>query len=87
LHDTDNPFHDVIYIREVTLAVAVIEDLNLTTRDCGGNPGPNPSYAAKPKSLRYCMGNMKHKQVRAVNGEMGSPYAHYSIPSLKSRVL
>lgn len=25
-------------------------------RDCGGNPGPNPSYATSPKSLRYCMG-------------------------------
>ena len=24
--------------------------------DCGGNLGPNPSYATKPKSLRYCMG-------------------------------
>lgn len=24
--------------------------------DCGGNPGPNPSYATSPKSLRYCMG-------------------------------
>ena len=24
--------------------------------DCGGNLGPNPSYAARPKSLRYCMG-------------------------------
>ena len=27
-----------------------------TIWDCGGNPGPNPSYAARPKSLRYCMG-------------------------------
>ncbi|WP_240307317.1 response regulator transcription factor [Collinsella phocaeensis] len=28
-----------------------------TNRDCGGDPGPNPSYAAsRPKSLRYCMG-------------------------------
>gem|GEM_PF-5498935 len=28
-----------------------------TDRDCGGNLGPNPSYAAsRPKSLRYCMG-------------------------------
>ena len=26
------------------------------TGDCGGNLGPNPSYATKPKSLRYCMG-------------------------------
>lgn len=26
-------------------------------RDCGGDLGPNPSYAAsRPKSLRYCMG-------------------------------
>ena len=24
--------------------------------DCGGNLGPNPSYATRPKSLRYCMG-------------------------------
>ena len=29
----------------------------LSVGDCGGNPGPNPSYAAsRPKSLRYCMG-------------------------------
>ena len=25
-------------------------------RDCGGIVGPNSSYAASPKSLRYCMG-------------------------------
>ena len=29
----------------------------LLKEDCGGDPGPNPSYAAsRPKSLRYCMG-------------------------------
>ena len=28
----------------------------MTKWDCGGNLGPNPSYAARPKSLRYCMG-------------------------------
>ena len=29
----------------------------LSVWDCGGNLGPNPSYAAsRPKSLRYCMG-------------------------------
>ena len=27
-----------------------------TKGDCGGNIGPNSSYAARPKSLRYCMG-------------------------------
>ena len=30
--------------------------LDLSKGDCGGNPGPNPSYATSPKSLRYCMG-------------------------------
>ena len=30
--------------------------LKVVRRDCGGNPGPKPSYAARPKSLRYCMG-------------------------------
>ncbi len=34
----------------------VSANLKLTTWDCGGNPGPKPSYAARPKSLRYCMG-------------------------------
>lgn len=33
-----------------------INNLGLSTRDCGGNLGPNPSYATRPKSLRYCMG-------------------------------
>ena len=31
-------------------------NLLFANRDCGGNPGPNPSYATSPKSLRYCMG-------------------------------
>ena len=32
-------------------------NLRFTVWDCGGDPGPNPSYAAgRPKSLRYCMG-------------------------------
>ena len=30
--------------------------VELSKRDCGGNLGPNPSYATRPKSLRYCMG-------------------------------
>ena len=31
-------------------------------RDCGGDPGPNPSYAAsRPKSLRYCMGLLQSR--------------------------
>ena len=30
--------------------------ISYAVRDCGGNPGPNPSYATSPKSLRYCMG-------------------------------
>ena len=30
---------------------------SFTSWDCGGDPGPNSSYAAsRPKSLRYCMG-------------------------------
>ena len=33
-----------------------------TDRDCGGDPGPNPSYAAsRPKSLRYCMGLLQSR--------------------------
>ena len=39
---------------EVERAVSV--NLFFTSWDCGGNPGPKPSYAARPKSLRYCMG-------------------------------
>ncbi len=31
-------------------------NLRFTVWDCGGNLGPNSSYAARPKSLRYCMG-------------------------------
>ena len=31
-------------------------NLKMNIWDCGGNPGPKPSYAAGPKSLRYCMG-------------------------------
>ena len=34
----------------------VFSQVLLSERDCGGNPGPNPSYATSPKSLRYCMG-------------------------------
>ena len=34
----------------------VFSQVVLSRRDCGGNPGPNPSYATSPKSLRYCMG-------------------------------
>ena len=30
--------------------------VKVDTGDCGGNPGPNSSYAARPKALRYCMG-------------------------------
>ena len=39
-------------------AASAIVSVNLffTSWDCGGDPGPNPSYAARPKSLRYCMG-------------------------------
>ena len=35
---------------------AVEVKIDFTRRDCGGNLGPNSSYAARPKSLRYCMG-------------------------------
>ena len=40
------------------LATRNVVSVNLffTSWDCGGNPGPKPSYAARPKSLRYCMG-------------------------------
>ncbi|MBM6756904.1 hypothetical protein H6A18_10370 [Collinsella tanakaei] len=38
------------------LGAAVFSQVVLSRRDCGGNPGPNPSYATSPKSLRYCMG-------------------------------
>lgn len=34
----------------------VFRQEDLSKRDCSGNPGPKPSYAARPKSLRYCMG-------------------------------
>ena len=34
----------------------VFRQVVLSGRDCGGNLGPNSSYAARPKSLRYCMG-------------------------------
>ena len=34
----------------------VFSQAKLSAWDCGGNPGPNPSYATSPKSLRYCMG-------------------------------
>ena len=37
--------------------VSVFSQVFLSERGCGGNLGPNPSYAAnRPKSLRYCMG-------------------------------
>lgn len=35
---------------------SVFSQVSLAERGCGGNPGPNPSYATSPKSLRYCMG-------------------------------
>ena len=36
---------------------AVFDEEDPSKGDCGGDPGPNPSYAAsRPKSLRYCMG-------------------------------
>ena len=37
-------------------------NLEATSRDCGGELGPNPSYAAsRPKSLRYCMGLLQSR--------------------------
>jgi hypothetical protein len=37
-------------------AGAVFRQVGVSSWDCGGNLGPNPSYATRPKSLRYCMG-------------------------------
>ena len=36
--------------------IDVFCQVDLYGGDCGGNLGPNPSYATRPKSLRYCMG-------------------------------
>lgn len=33
----------------------------LPSWDCGGDLGPNSSYAARPKSLRYCMGLLQSR--------------------------
>ena len=41
---------------EADTVVGVFRQPLVSQRDCGGNPGPKPSYAARPKSLRYCMG-------------------------------
>ena len=42
--------------REQGISLAVFCQVDLYGGDCGGNLGPNPSYATRPKSLRYCMG-------------------------------
>jgi hypothetical protein len=39
-----------------TVSDLVFCQVDLYGGDCGGNLGPNPSYATRPKSLRYCMG-------------------------------
>lgn len=41
---------------EAWVESVVFGQVKVSERDCGGDPGPNPSYAARPKSLRYCMG-------------------------------
>jgi len=47
----------VIYTLGVSvLFQCVFCQVDLYGGDCGGNLGPNPSYATRPKSLRYCMG-------------------------------
>lgn len=44
-------------VSAATVSNLVNANLRFTVWDCGGDPGPNPSYAAsRPKSLRYCMG-------------------------------
>ena len=46
-HET---IHQAIHVQGVFCQV------DLYGWDCGGNLGPKPSYATRPKSLRYCMG-------------------------------
>ena len=47
------PMADPILSR---IATSVFSQAWLSAWGCGGNPGPKPSYATSPKSLRYCMG-------------------------------
>lgn len=40
---------------------SAFDSLGVAGWDCGGNLGPRPSYAARPKSLRYCMGLLQSR--------------------------
>ena len=53
IHQQDGGGHDVVFVVSMN---GVLGSMVYAERDCGGNPGPNPSYATSPKSLRYCMG-------------------------------
>ncbi len=39
----------------------VFSQIKVDCWDCGGNLGPNTSYAARPKSLGYCMGYLQSR--------------------------
>jgi PTS system galactitol-specific IIB component len=57
---TELPPLDVPTIRVTAILTGVGTEKvyqQILDRDCGGNLGPKPSYAARPNSLRYCMGD------------------------------
>ena len=43
-------------VPEHSIQAAVFDSVVFAGWDCGGNLGPKPSYAARPRSLRCCMG-------------------------------